>query len=325
MLSIILYKASRLKTGKLITVLLLLSFQFFIHPASAQTEVDAIMMNKNQFCAGFNYSHSYWKDYWEGTLKRNNENLGTVTTNALMFMANYGITNSLNVMVGAPYVWTNASAGTLHGLQGVQDISLNVKWKAFKYNSGENKLALLLVGGISTPLNNYVVDFMPLSIGLGSTNFTGRVMVDYVRNRIFATASAAYVVRGNISIDRTSYYDTQMHLTNEVNMPDAANYQLRAGYRGKYLIAEGLLTNWTTLGGYDITRNNMPFPSNNMDATSLGINLKFTLPQHTNLSFLAGANYVIDGRNMGQATSINGGIFYAFYFNKASKKSAANQ
>jgi hypothetical protein len=325
MLSIILYKASRLKTGKLIPALVLLSFQFIINPASAQTDVDAIMMNKNQFCAGFNYSHSYWKDYWEGTLKRNNENLGTVTTNALMFMANYGITNSLNIMVGAPYVWTKASAGTLHGLQGIQDISLNVKWKAFKYNSGENKLALLLVGGISTPLNNYVVDFMPLSIGLGSTNFTGRVMVDYVRNRLFATASAAYVVRSNVSIDRTSYYDTQMHLTNEVDMPDAANYQLRAGYRGKYLIAEGLLTNWTTLGGYDITRNNMPFPSNNMDATSIGINLKFTLPQHTNLSFLAGANYVIDGRNMGQTTSFNGGIFYAFYFNKASKKSAANQ
>jgi len=242
-----------------------------------------------------------------------------------MFMANYGITNDLNVMVGLPYVWTKASAGTLHGMEGLQDISLNIKWKALKKNFGENKLALLLVAGVSTPSNDYVIDFQPLSVGLASTNLTGRVMVDYLRNKIFATASAAYVVRSNVKIDRQSYYDTELHNTDEVAMPDAANYQLRAGYRGKYLIAEALLSNWTTLGGFDMTRNNMPFPSNKMNATSIGVNFKYTLPVHTNLAILAGANQVVAGRNMGQSTSVNGGIFYAVYFNKKSKPVKSNQ
>jgi len=107
-------------------------------------------------------------------------------------------------------------------------------------------------------------------------------------------------------------------------MPDAANYQLRAGYRGKYLIAEALLSNWTTLGGFDITRNNMPFPSNRMNATSIGASFKYTLPVHTNLAVLAGINQVISGRNMGQSTAINGGIFYAFYFSKKSKPVKTN-
>jgi hypothetical protein len=182
-----------------------------------------------------------------------------------------------------------------------------------------------VVGGISTPSSEYVIDFLPLSIGLGSTNLTGRIMADYLRNRIFVTASAAYVLRSNVNIDRTAYYDTELHNTDEVAMPDAANYQLRAGYRGKYLIAEALLSNWSTLGGFDMTRNNMPFPSNNMDATSIGANFKYTLPIHTNLSVLAGVNKVIKGRNVGQSTAFNAGIFYAFYFNKKSKPVKENQ
>jgi hypothetical protein len=163
-----------------------------------------------------------------------------------------------------------------------------------------------------------VVDYLPLSIGLGSTNFTGRAMVDYNINRVTVTGSAAYIRRSNVIIDRASYYDTELHLTNEVKMPNAAQYQLRTGYRGRYLIAEALFTNWTTLGGFDMTRNNMPFPSNRMNATTVGLNLKYTLKAHTNLSLLAGANTTLNGRNMGQANAFNAGAFYAFYFKKNS-------
>ena len=96
----------------------------------AQTEWDAIMMNKNQLCIGPMYTHSSWKNYWEGTLKRDNLNLGTVTSQSVMIGANYGITDNLNVMVAAPYVWTKASAGTLKGQSGIQDVSAFVKWRA---------------------------------------------------------------------------------------------------------------------------------------------------------------------------------------------------
>jgi len=292
----------------------------FAMPVAAQTEFDAIMMNRNQFCSGLMYNYSSWDNYWEGTMKRTNENLGTVSMQSVMYMANYGITDKLNVMVGAPYVWTKASAGTLHGLNGVQDISLFVKWKPLSYNFNSHKLSLFVLGGFSAPLTDYVVDFLPMSIGLGSTNLTGRAMVDYQYKWFTATGSAAYVYRSNVEIDRESYFDTEMHLTNEVKMPDAMQYQLRTGYRGKYLIAEALLSNWTTLGGFDITRNNMPFPSNRMNSTQVGASVKYTLPSHTNLSFLGGMNYTVAGRNVGQATAYNVGAFYAFYFNKKKSK-----
>jgi hypothetical protein len=99
-------------------------------------------------------------------------------------------------------------------------------------------------------------------------------------------------------------------------MPNAITYNFRAGYRGKYLIAEAQFVNWTTLGGFDITKNNMPFPSNRMNATSVGADFKYTIKRHTNLALLGGVNYTIHGRNVGQALAINAGAFYAFYFGK---------
>lgn len=286
----------------------------------AQTEMDAIMMNRNQICNGFVYNHSSWDEYWEGTLKRSNLNMGTVTTQSVMYMGAYGITDKLNVLAGLPYVWTKASAGTLHGMKGVQDLSLFVKWKPLSKTFGKNKISLFTIGGFSTPVSDYVIDFLPMSVGLGSTNLTGRIMADYQRGKFNVTGSAAYIWRSNVKLDRDSYYDTELHLTNEVEMPNAANYQLRAGYRGKYLLAEGLLTNWTTLGGFDITRNNMPFPSNRMNATTTGVQLKYTFPKMPGISLVGGASYTVAGRNMGQATSFNAGAFYAFYIGKEKSK-----
>lgn len=282
----------------------------------AQTGTDAIMMNKGQFCNGPIYEHSSWDHYWEGTFKRDNKNMGTVTTQMGMFMSNYGITDNLNIMASASYVWTKASAGTLHGMKGFQDISAFVKWRPLTKSFGKNKISLFAIGGVSTPLSNYAIDYLPMSIGLGSTNVIGRGMIDYKHNRFTVTGSAAYIWRSNVKLDRDSYYDTQLHLTNEVKMPNASYYQLRTGYRSRYLIAEALLTNMTTLGGFDITKNNMPFPSNKMNATMVGGYVKYTLKQLTNLSVVANANYTVAGRNVGQATSYGAGIFYLVQLGK---------
>lgn len=287
---------------------------------SAQTDMDAIMMNKKQFCQGFTYENSSWDHYWEGTFKRDNANLGTVSTQMLMYMPNYGITSKLNVMASVPYVWTKASEGTLHGLKGFQDLSVVVKWKPLTTTVGKNRFSLFAIGGFSTPLSNYVIDFLPMSIGLGSTNLTARGMIDYRRGRFTVTGSAAYIWRSNVKLDKDSYYDTELHITNEIKMPNVAQYQLRTGYRGRYLIAEALLSNVTTLGGYDITKNNGQLYSNlRMNATMVGASIKYTLKSFTHLSAVAGGNYTVAGRNVGQSKAFYVGAFYVFYFGKKAK------
>ena len=288
--------------------------------ASAQTDLDAIMMNKKQFCQGLTYDYSSWDHYWEGTFKRDNENLGTVSSQMLMYMPNYGITNDLNVMASVPYVWTKASQGTLQGVNGIQDLSVYVKWRPLVKSFGKNKFSLFAIGGFATPLSNYVIDFLPLSIGLGSTNLSARGMIDYRRDHFTVTGSATYTWRSNVKVDQSAYYDTELHLTNEIEMPNAAMYQLRTGYRGKYLIAEAVLTKTTTLGGYDITKNNgQLYPNLRMNATTVGANVKYTLKKMTELAFVAGCNFTVAGRNVGQSKAFNVGAFYAFYFGKKTK------
>ena len=277
---------------------------------NAQTDMDAIMMGKKQFCVGPMYSYSSWKNYWEGTLKRENLNLGTVSTHMFGLMGAYGVSSKLNLLFSMPFVKTKASAGTLNGMQGMQDLSLFVKWMPIEKDLGPGVFSLYGIGGVSFPTSNYVADYLPLSIGLHSTTATARLMLDYQVNTFFITTSGSYVFRDNIKIDRTSYYTNQIHLSNEVEIPDGFNFNFRTGYRSSKLIAEAIVNTWTTLGGFDISRNNMPFPSNKMNATTIGGNVKYVVTPDQKLSLVGGGNFTIAGRNVGQANTFYGSVFY---------------
>lgn len=310
------------KINKKIGLLVLFISAVLLHKITfAQTDMDAIMMEKKQFCVGPMFGYSSWKDYWEGTNKRDNANLGTVSTQTYSIMGNYGITNKINFLLNVPYVKTNASAGQLHGMSGLQDISLWIKYMPVEEESGPGIFSLYTLGGLSFPSSNYVADYLPLSIGLKSTNLSFRLMADYQISNWFATISGTYVSRSNVKIDRTSYYTTELHYTNEVTMPDAMQFGFRTGIRNEKIIAEALLSNWTTLGGFDITKNNMPFLSNKMNSTTAGVNFKYNLNKPAGLSLTGGAQYTIAGRNVGQATGFNAGVFYILDFTKKKKES----
>lgn len=298
---------------RLLTILLISGIN-----ASAQTDVDADMMAKNLFCVGPFYSYSSWNNYWEGTLKRDNRNLGTVSTQTFSLMGNYGISKKLNLLFNLPYVTTKASAGTLHGMKGIQDLSLLLKWKPLLIKSGKSRFGAVGVAGFSAPVTDYAADFLPLSIGMQSQTVSARALADYQYGNAFITASAAYMLRSNINIDRNSYYTTMMHLTSKVEMPDMFNYNIRAGFRNKLVVAEAVINRMTTLGGFDISKNNMPFPSNRMNMTTAGINLRYIPKGFQDLNFNAGASYTVDGRNVGQASTYYGGLFYIFHFARKS-------
>jgi hypothetical protein len=299
----------------------LITFSVFIfNQLHAQTDADGVMMAKNNFCTGVVYNYSSWKNYWEGTFKRDNANLGTVSTQMIGLSGNYGVSDKLNLLFGIPYVQTKASAGTLKGMKGIQDLSLMVKWMPLEVSIGKGDFSVYGIAGISFPLTNYVADYLPLSIGLRSKNILGRIMADYQIGSFFATASATYIFRDNISIDRTSYYTTEMHYSNEVKMPDAFSENFRIGYRSHSLIAEAILDNWNTLGGFDIRKNDMPFPSNKMNITKAGVNIKYTLAQVPGLSFTGGGNIILAGRNVGQSFTEYAGIFYIIDFSKNKKQ-----
>jgi hypothetical protein len=233
-------------------------------------------------------------------------------------MGNYGITDKLNILFGVPYIKTKASTGNMAGQKGLQDLSLWVKWVGYEKQIAKGDLKAILIGGYSTPVSNYTADFLPLSIGLHSKNATIRLMTDYQRGHWFGTASFSYVARSNVKIDRYTYYTTEMHYSNEVKMPDASEINVRLGYRSETIIAEAVFDQWTTLGGFDMPRNGAPFVSNKMNATKIGLNVKYETPLD-GLSVVANGNTTLAGRNVGQSTGFNAGVFYILDFAKKKK------
>jgi hypothetical protein len=298
-------------------VLFLFSISFSVI-GFGQTSTDGLMMGKGAFCTGFMYSTDSWKNYWEGGLKRDNPNIGTITTNMLTYMGNYGVTDKLNVIVMAPYVWTQASGGTLHQMEGVQDLTISVKYKFYSKEFATGRFRAFGILSGSFPLTNYSPDFLPLSIGVQSKTIAPRLNINYtLNNGWFATASGSYVMRSNITLDRPSYYtDGQLFLTNEVGMPDQFSFFASIGRIKKGLQTEVNYMQQNTLGGGDIRRQDMPFASNRMNFGKIGVLAMYYLPKPKNVAVRASVQYTLAGRNVGQSTTLMAGLLYTFHFGK---------
>lgn len=283
----------------------------------AQTDTDGLMMAKRNICGGFLYNYNSWNQYWEGTFLRKNENIGTVSSQSVMAMANYGITDDVNILVMVPWVYNQASSGTLICQSGIQDLTMLVKY-AFLFETWKGfDVTMIGMAGGAVPLTNYVADYLPLSIGMQSKNAFGRCMLDIQKGKWYGTASTYYMARSNVEIDRNSYYTTELIYSNEVALPDVWGYNLRAGWRdGADLVAEVVFDQIKTLGGFDIRKNDMPFLSNRMESSRLGINLKLPIPKTNGLSLMASSMFTLGGRNMGKATNFSCGLVYLAMFSK---------
>ena len=139
----------------------------------AQTETDALFMAKRNLCGGFIYGNSSWNKYWEGTFYRDNANLGTFKSQSVMAMANYGISNTFNIIASAAWVQNRVTAGTLIGQKGIQDLNVYLKKELLAKDIKGFNTSLVAVGGVSAPMSNYVADYLPLSIGMRSKTAEG--------------------------------------------------------------------------------------------------------------------------------------------------------
>ena len=101
----------------------------------AQTADDGLMVPKKTLMMGVVYAHDSWDQYWEGTLKRSNGNIGTLTTESTTLVGAYGVTDRLELMATLPYIRTHASQGVLHDLNGFQDLSITAKLRLLGHAS----------------------------------------------------------------------------------------------------------------------------------------------------------------------------------------------
>ncbi len=283
----------------------------------SQTIDDGLLLPPQTLAVGGLYMHDSWDHYWEGTLKRVNGNIGTVTTQTAMWSGSYGVTSRLNLIANVPYVWTAASQGVLQGMSGFQDLTLAAKYRVLETpftDVGSLRAIAVLAGSI--PLSRYTPDFQPLSIGLASKRVSGRFTLDFrAKAGWFLTGSTAYTWRGKVTLDRPYYYtDGQLFLSNEVAMPDVFNYNVGFGYSKSGLMIPVTFAAQRTLGGGDCRRQDMPFVSNQMNFSKVTAVVLYQLPKLSNLTSQVAYGYTIDGRNVGQGTTLTLGLLYTLSF-----------
>jgi hypothetical protein len=283
--------------------------------ARAQTIDDGIMLEKGGLLAGSLYTHDAWDQYWEGSLRRDNGNIGTLTTRTNVWVANYGLTRKLNLIAMVPHVWTRASKGVLHDAGGFQDLTVAAKFSFLdRAATPVGAVRGIAVVSAGIPMSDYTPDYYPLSIGSHSKRLAGRGTLHVQGARgFFVSGSGAYTLRSSVTLDRPYYFtENRLFLTDEVNMPNVFDYVVNAGFMKRRLMAAFMFSQQRTLGGGDIRRQDMPFVSNRMNFSKVGGQLMAPLPKLENLVVQLGYAYTIDGRNVGQSSTVTAGLLFQF-------------
>src|SRR5688572_18794622 len=194
-------------------------------PLHAQTIDDGLMMARRELLTGTVYTRDRWEDYWEGTLKRRNGNIGEITTQTSAWVANYGLTDRFNVMGAVPYMWTRASQGVLHGDRGLQDLTLAAKYKFMERTSPAlGTLRAFAVASAGIPMTDYNNELLPLSLGTRSTQLSWRGTLNYqASDNWFVTGTTAYAWRSQTTLDREYFFaddSDEFIFSDTVDMPN---------------------------------------------------------------------------------------------------------
>lgn len=286
----------------------------FAPAARAQTFEDGLMVPRNTLYGGYLYTYDSWDEYWQGTKKRSNGNIGTLTTQTQNIFLNYGLLDRLDLMGSVSYVQTNASKGVLASQQGWQDFTVAAKYRLPGVNVprlGRANFFAVPFGG--APTRDYTPDFLPLSIGSGAWRAGIRSTVNVQSEMgLFVNVTGAYTWRGDVHLDRPYYFtNDRFFFTNVVPLPRQVDYSVSGGYLKRGLMTQFTFTRLVTQGGItsgDVRRQDMPFVSNRFISSRVGGLAQIPIPWVRTLAARVEYSYVIDGRNVGQSSTFSIGL-----------------
>ncbi len=298
-----------------------LTFSVFF--ANAQMMNDGIFMAKGNLCGGVTYMTDSWSVYWEGTLYRENKNMGTLTTKSAVLSGNYGISDKLNLMFTLPYITTKASEGTSQGMSGIQDFTMSVKYRALQL---KNLSVIGSVGG-SIPTNNYVADYMPFAIGNQAKTLFGRGILYYtLPNELAFTLHGTYIAQSKVKIDAKMHYsDGKAYFVNDVIMPDVSTMGMKFGHYSYEWQLEATYDQQMSFGTDDMRRNLGPVICNRFDFTKIGFIASYRIPQLKDLQVMITGSQVLAGRNVGKSSTLSIGLAKIIGFSKGKKSDATNR
>lgn len=284
----------------------------------AQTPTDGLMMPKGDLCILLNYEYGQFDHYWEGETLRKNGTIAKVQRRTAMVMAAYGVTKRLDAYVGLPYVSTNSTTpngGKFAGTDGIQDLTLGLKYEAFrsKGEKGEWKAFGSLV--FSTPASNYLSDYQPYSLGIGAPQLAWRALVEYEWNKgFYLRGNGGYIWKGYTEAEREYYYNDGSYFTAWMDVPSAWTYEAVLGkwFMDKSLRVELSYNSSRSTSGDDIRAYNAPQPTNKVDMDRVGVFAQYFFKKPKGLGLVASYSRVVHGRNAPELSTVSAGVTYQF-------------
>ena len=284
----------------------------------AQTPTDGLMMPKGDICFLLNYEYGQFDHYWEGETLRKNGTIAKVQRRTTLVMAAYGITKKLDAYVGLPYVSTNSTTpngGKFAGTDGIQDLSLGLKYEAFRREGKKGEWTAFGSVLFSSPVSNYLSDYQPYSLGIGAPQIAWRALVEYEwNNGFYLRGNGGYTWKGYTEAEREYYYNEGSYYTAWMDVPSAWTYEAVLGkwFMDKSLRVELNYNSSISTSGDDIRAYNAPQPTNKVNMDRVGAFAQYFFKKPKGLGLVASYSRVIHGRNAPEMTSISAGITYQF-------------
>ena len=250
--------------------------------SSAQGKIDGFYRGQGNATAVVGFGFEDGKNYFAGTDKKD--------ISRSLYYANlygsYGISNDLDVSMSIPYLSSNKN-------NGLQDLSLFVKYRVFNSELSSGKLQLSIATGFSTPLSNYTIGGLN-DIGQQATVIESRLMVHYhLNNGWFATLQSGYSFKLE-------------------EVPDALPITFKAGKATGNWYYDFYYDYQHSFGGIDYLGTPSPqnFKELGADFHKLGGTVYKSFSK--NLGAFISLSYVISGRNVFQGPGYGLGLVYDF-------------
>ncbi len=228
-----------------------------------------------------------------------------VDVNSVSLYGSYGISDRLDVVASLPYISAkgNASQAVLDELgyentrDGVQDLSVFLKYNPFNAKIGSSELRFIVAAGLKTPLGNYKVDEglqSIIAIGNRATSFNGLAIAQFrTQSGIFLGTQAGYSFRNG-------------------EVPNALLGEIKAGYSNSHIYVDAWYAGQVSDGGVNILGEGFVgfFPATDVSYTRAGITVYVPIAGGFGIS--AGASKFLTGRNVGESTGFSGSVVYSF-------------
>jgi hypothetical protein len=297
---------------------LLLGGIWLSYISAAQTPTDGLMMPKGDICLLLNYEYGQFDHYWEGATLRENGTIAKVQRRTATVMAAYGISKRINAYIGLPFVSTNSTipnGGKFAGTRGVQDLMLGLKYMVIQRKGEKGQWTGFGSVIFSTPASNYLSDYQPYSIGIGSPQLAWRGLIEYEwDNGFYLRGNGGFTWKGYTEAERSYYYNDGSYYTPWMDVPNAWTYEAVLGkwFMDKSLRVELNYNSSLSTSGDDIRAYNAPQPTNKVNMDRIGVFGHYFFIKPKGLGLVASYSRVINGRNAPEMSSVNAGITYQF-------------